>query len=109
MKSKGLSINIKKLKIYITLSANGVVGKKAIVMLYLLPKSLPSDFKEGDTIEVFLIKNHSEQCPTVIASPQNPIHKKKEFINHSEAFKKAKTLKIRMQELIKITMKAFHF
>jgi len=34
-------------------------------------------FKEGDTTEVFLIKNHADQCPTKISSPQNPINKKK--------------------------------
>ena len=52
----------------------------------------PSDFKEGDTIEVFLIKNHSEQCPTVIASPQNPIHKKKNSLIIQKLSKKLRLL-----------------
>ena len=52
----------------------------------------PKTAKEGDQIKVFLLAGHSEQCPTLPTSKNNPENKKKELLDKAQAYTKTKEL-----------------
>ena len=50
----------------------------------------PKLCKEGYKIKVFLLADHSSQCPTVPTSKNNPEIKKKIILDKAQAYKEAK-------------------
>ena len=46
----------------------------------------PKLCKEGDQVKVFLLSGHSDQCPTVPNSENNPENKKKDLLNKAQTY-----------------------